>query len=87
MVHIFTVCGEGYCIAIINFPVFDANYRLVATSKVENMIIGCLLDSQGVLATMYVSDKYKEQRRAAGIESKYHKIIVYNLLFVPYMKG
>ena len=31
------------------------------TRKVKNKIVGYLLDSKGMLAMMYVNDKYKEQ--------------------------
>ena len=52
---------------------YEANTTLIIiTSKVENKIAGCLLDSQGMLATMFVNDKYKEQRKVAGIRSKYN---------------
>ena len=33
-----------------------------------------LLGSQGVLAMMYVDHRYEEQRKVAGIQSKYDKI-------------
>ena len=47
---------------------YEANTTLVIiTSKVENKIAGYLLDSQGMLATMYLNDRYKEQRKEAGI--------------------
>ena len=41
---------------------YEANTILViATSKVENKITGCLPDSQGMLAMMYVNDRYKKK--------------------------
>ena len=47
---------------------YEANATLVIiTSEVENKIAGCLLDSRGMLATMYACDRYKEQRKRAGI--------------------
>ena len=47
---------------------YDANTTLVIiTSKVENKIAGCLLDSQVKYAKMYVNDRYKEQGKVAGI--------------------
>ena len=36
-------------------------------SKVENNIVGCLLDSRGILATMYIKNGDKEQRKASGM--------------------
>ena len=36
-------------------------------SEVENKIAGCLPDSQGMLETMYASDRFKEQQEKAGI--------------------
>ena len=63
---------------------YEANTTLVIiTSEVENKITGCLLDARGMLATMYVNDRYKEQRKAAGDHSKYHHMMIiiysYNL--------
>ena len=47
---------------------YEANSTLIIiTNKVMNKIAGSLLDSRGVLATIYVNDKYKEQRKAARI--------------------
>ena len=45
---------------------YEAN-EITITSKVMNKISGCLLDSRGVLASMYVNDKYKEQRKVVRI--------------------
>ena len=36
----------------------------------------CLPDSRGIHATMYVNDRYNEQRKVAKIRSKYDKIII-----------
>ena len=47
---------------------YEANSTLIIiTSKVKNKIAGCLLDSRGMLATMYLNDRYKERRKEAGI--------------------
>ena len=47
---------------------YEANTTLIIiTIKIENRIAGCLLDSRGMLATMYINDRYKEQRKEAGI--------------------
>ena len=47
---------------------YEANTKfIIITSKVENKIAGCPLDSRGMLATMYLNDRYKEQRKEAGI--------------------
>ena len=54
---------------------------LHVTSEVENKIAGCLLDTREMLATMDVNDRFKEQRKAAGIRCKNDKIMIYNLLF------
>ena len=53
-----------------------SSLKLNVTFKVENKITGCLQDSQGMLATMYVNDGDKEQRKVAGIRGKYDRIIV-----------
>ena len=49
------------------------------TNKIENKIAGCLLDFRGMLTTIYLHDRYKDQRNLAGIRSKYDKIIIHNL--------
>ena len=54
--------------------------RKLFTSTVENKIAGYPLDSRGMLAIMDVNDKYNDQRKEAGIRSKYFKIMIYNLL-------
>ena len=47
---------------------YEANTTLIIiTSKVENKIAGCLLDSRGMHATMHVNDRYKEESKVAGI--------------------
>ena len=46
---------------------YEANTSLVIiqTSKVENKMAGCLLDSREIVVAMYINDRYKEQRKAA----------------------
>ena len=39
-----------------------------------------LTESQGIFATMYVNDGFKELRKEAGQQSEYDKIMIYNLL-------
>ena len=51
---------------------------LNGTSEEENKIAGCLSDSRGMLATMYVNDRYKEQRQVAGIQNKTTKLCFVN---------
>ena len=47
---------------------YEANTTLIIqTSKVENNKAGCLPDSRGMLAMMFVNDRYKERRKEAGI--------------------
>ena len=47
---------------------YEANSTLIIiTSKVENKIAGCPLDSRGMLATMHLNDRYKEQRIVTGL--------------------
>ena len=46
------------------------------TSKVKNRLSGCLMDSQRMLAQMYVDDEYKEQRKGAEIHSKCDYVII-----------
>ena len=48
----------------------------IKVSKVENKIAGCLLDSWGVLAMMHIIDRYQEQGKAAGMQSKNEYIII-----------
>ena len=36
-------------------------------NEVENKMAGCLLESRGMLATMYLNDRYKDKRKEAGI--------------------
>ena len=44
-------------------------------SERENNIANCLLDPRGILSTMYINGEDKEQRKMAGIRSKYDQII------------
>ena len=39
----------------------DNSTNLTVTSKLENKIAGCLPDSRGILATMYINNGDKEQ--------------------------
>ena len=41
------------------------NYSLNIGSKVWNKIAGCLQDSRGMFAKIYINDRYKEQSREA----------------------
>ena len=43
------------------------NFKINLTSRRKNRIARCLLDSEGILATMYVDNVEKEQRKVAGI--------------------
>ena len=56
---------------------------LNGTSEEENKIEGCLSDSQGMLATMYVNKGYKDQHKEAGIRSEYDKIVICTKYFAP----
>ena len=42
--------------------------KSVVSESVANDIAGGLPDSRGMLATMYVNDKYKEQRKASATQ-------------------
>ena len=44
------------------------------TNKVENKIAGCLPDSRGMLATMYVNDRYREKRKRQEYEANMIKL-------------
>ena len=47
---------------------YEANTTLIIiTIKIENKIAGSSLDSRGMLATMYLNDRYKEKRKGTGI--------------------
>ena len=46
------------------------------SSKVENKISGCVPNSRGMLATKYISNGDKEQRKAARVQSKYNQMII-----------
>ena len=49
---------------------------LKVTSKVKNKIAGCLTDSRGMLAAMHISNVEKEERKTAGLHSKYDQMII-----------
>ena len=42
---------------------------------VENKIPGFLTDSRGILAMMYINDRYKKHRKVAGIKRQYARFI------------
>ena len=47
---------------------YEANTTvIIITIKIENKIAGSSLDSRGMLATMYLNDRYKEKRKGTGI--------------------
>ena len=48
---------------------------MFVTSKVKNKIACCLSDSQEMLGTMYVNERYKERCKGARIRRKYDKIM------------
>ena len=52
-------------------------YCCNVTSKVRNKIAGCPTNFLGTLATMYINIVEKEQRKAAGVHSKFDQIIIY----------
>ena len=53
---------------------------LLRMVEVVNNTAGYLSDSCGMLAMLYVNDKYREQRKAAGVQGKVDNIIVFNSL-------
>ena len=51
---------------------------MIVASKVDTKTAGCLPDSLGILATMYINKGDKEQRKAAVVQSKYNQMkIIY----------
>ena len=55
---------------------------VTVTSKVKNKKAGCLPDSLGILATMYVNDKCKEKHKEAGIRKKKRQDCNYILIYI-----
>ena len=49
---------------------------IIITSEVRSKKGGCIPDSRGISATVYVNDRYKEQRKVAGTPNKYNTYLI-----------
>ena len=52
---------------IIELTLYQKSLLINVTGKMKNKIACCLPDSRGILATMYINDGFKKQRKVAGI--------------------